>query len=144
MNLQVWREARTSSSSPLQYSGDNFAKWVIKMRKKLKKKGQEHHSGGGEDAAEVSSPSEMHVFSFKSFFGNPGLLRLAALQRVDTSEQLAIHQSTMPAPPSEEGVTFTSELPRQISRRQYFDFFKDEGGDGREARGLFEQLQLRS
>ena len=62
MNLQVWREARSSSSSPLQYSGDNFAKWVIKMRKKLKKKGQEHHSGGGEDAAEVSSPSEMHAF----------------------------------------------------------------------------------
>ena len=141
----MWREERSSSSSPLQYSGDNFAKWVIKMRKKLKKKGQEHHSGGGEDAAEVSSPSEMHVF-FKSFFGSPGLSRLAALQRVDTSEQLAIHQSTMPAPPSEEGVTFTSELPRQISRRQYFDFFKDEGGDGgdgREARGLFEQLRLK-
>ena len=65
------------------------------------------------------------------------------LQRVDTSEQLAIHQSTMPAPPSEEGVTFTSELPRQLSRRQYYDFFKDEV-DVREARSLFNRLRFKS
>ena len=80
---------------------------------------------------------------------------MATLQRVDTSEQLAIHQSTMPAPTSEEGVTFTSELPRQISRRQYYDFFKDEDDDGREgsdwarvapreARGLFDRLQFKT
>ena len=58
MNLEVWREARSLSSSaaaaPLLYSGDNFANWVVKMRKKLKKKGQHHSAGGEEEAAEVS------------------------------------------------------------------------------------------
>ena len=62
----MWREARSASSSPLQYSGDNFAKWVIKMRKKLKKKGQEHHSGGGEDAAEVSPLSDTYMSFFEA------------------------------------------------------------------------------
>ena len=64
------------------------------------------------------------------------------MQRVDTSEQLAIHQSTMPAPPKEEGVTFASELPRQLSRRQYYDFFNDD--DEREARSLFDSLLLKN
>ena len=64
---------------------------------------------------------------------------------MDTSEQLAIHQSTMPALPKEEGVTFASELPRQLSRRQYYDFFKDDQEDDRrEARSLFDRLRLKS
>ena len=42
MNLQAWRESG-SSSAPLLYStGDHFADWVVKMRKKLKKDGQQH------------------------------------------------------------------------------------------------------
>ena len=72
-------------------------------------------------------------------------MNIAMLQRVDTSEQLAIHQSTMPALPKEEGVTFASELPRQLSRRQYYDFFKDDQEDDRrEARSLFDRLRLKS
>ena len=64
---------------------------------------------------------------------------------MDTSEQLAIHQSTMPAPPREEGVTFSAELPRQLSRRQYYDFFKDDDDGGRRGgRGLFGRLPLKS
>ena len=59
------------------------------------------------------------------------------LQKVDTSEQLAVPQSTIPALPKEEGATrartFASELPRQLLRRQYYDFFKKCEEDGREA-----------
>ena len=75
---------------------------------------------------------------------HPVFINIGTLQRVDTSEQLAIHQSTMPALPKEEGVTFASELPRQLSRRQYYDFFKDDQEDVREARSLFDRLQFKS
>ncbi len=46
------------------------------------------------------------------------------MQDDDVSEQLVIHQSKMPF--FRESLPFTSEVPRQLSRQQYFDFFKNE------------------